>query len=137
MGSLSGSPAFWQATSDRLLSPERQRFLSVNGVRFATIEASAWPPLKAEIERHAGVMSQISMVRGTGRAEIAIRSTASQTLFFFGEDGRLQGRSFENSENFWGLRFSTLIRPSGARWPGCLPGCTDLAAADTRNPPEQ
>lgn len=105
MGSLSGSPAFWQTTSDRMLTPSQQRFLSANGMRFATIEASAWPGLKSEIERHAGVMSQTSMARTTGRAEIEIRSVPSQTLFFFGQDGRLQGRSFEGSDNFWGLRF--------------------------------
>lgn len=105
MGSLSGSPSFWQATSDRMLTPSQQRFLSANGMRFATIEASAWPPLKAEIERHAGVTSQTSMARTTGRAEIEIRTVPSQTLFFFGQDGLLQGRSFEGSEDFWGLRF--------------------------------
>jgi len=75
-------------------------------MRFATIETSDWPPMKAEIERHAGVMSQTSMARGTGRVEISIRSVPSQSLFFFAQDGRLQGRSFAESDNFWGLRFT-------------------------------
>jgi hypothetical protein len=105
MGSLSGNPAFWQATSDRTFSPEQQQYLSANGMRFATIEASAWPSLKSEIERHAGVSSRTSTAHGTGRAEIEVRSVPSQTLFFFGADGRLQGRSFADSDNFWGLRF--------------------------------
>lgn len=106
IGSLSGSPAFWQVTSDRMLTPRQQQSLLANGMHFATIEASAWSPLKSEIERHAGVTSRTSMARGTGRAEIDIRSVLSQTLFFFSVDGQLQGRSYGDSDNFWGLRFA-------------------------------
>lgn len=105
-GSLSGSTAFWQAISDRALAPAQQVFLASNGVRMGMIEASAWPSLKTEIDRHVGVVSQTSTIRGDGRAELKVGSAPTQSLFFFDRTGRLQGRTFEDSQNFWGLRFA-------------------------------
>jgi hypothetical protein len=110
-GTLAADRDLWQVISDRTLSPEQQRLFASNGLRIGLMEIGAWQRFKEISDHYPGVTSRATNIRGDVRAEFEPLTADAQTLFYFDRNGRLQGRTFDNSENFWALNFAP--QPSG------------------------
>ena len=106
-GSISKRTAFWQMVDAGLFSSDFRQVLESNGMRTGVMSARDWPEARKALELAPGVMSQVATLAGTTRATVNSQRFAQETIFYFDQGSHLQGRSYENADNFWGVFFAS------------------------------
>lgn len=105
-GTLSERAEFWAMVDARAFSVNFRHVLDSNGIRVGVMSAGDWSEGRKALEMAPGVMSQMATLAGKSRATVNSRRITQQTIFYFDQWSQLQGRSYENADNFWGVFFA-------------------------------
>lgn len=106
-GSISKRAAFWEMVNAGSFSSDFRQVLDSNGMRTGVMAARDWPEARKALELAPGVMSQVATLAGTARATVNSQRFAQETIFYFDQGSHLQGRSYEDADNFWGVFFAS------------------------------
>lgn len=105
-GSVSGQQSLWQIVDTGLFPADVQHRLNLNGVRVGVMSAKSWDDAKKVLELAPDVVSQTATLAGKSRVTLDARKTKQQTIFYFDRDLALQGRSYEEVQDLWGIHFA-------------------------------
>ena len=108
VASISRDEAFWKVINQQAMDPQWLKFLQSTQLRVGLMDLSAWGKLKGVIDHYA-VTSQQTTIQGNARSTIVCKSAAEKSIFFFDRKGRLQGRSYDQSDYLWGITYA--IKP--------------------------
>lgn len=112
LGVLSNDTALGELLSP--LAAADAQALERNGVRLGTAPQERWDEFKAIFDRYSVKTAPTTVIGPSGRSELMMqRSVPSQAIFHLDSQGQLVGRSYDNSDNFWAVRFAPLPQQAG------------------------
>lgn len=114
-GAVSRNEEFWKRVNEDGLDPQTYDVLFRNGVRAGEAAVDDWPYFKEIIDAHPAATQLNSFVAVEARAlELPVRQGVPvQNIFHFDREGRLSGRTHEQSDNLWTLAFLPTPRKEG------------------------
>lgn len=115
VGQISGSGKIWNYVNEEIIPAEWAAHLRRNGLRVGLGNASAWPPIRANLEAIRGVRSTTQppfLVSGGSPLTIELnREPRDQVLFMYRPgDSKPVGAEFRRSVN--GLRIEYAVPPT-------------------------
>jgi hypothetical protein len=112
LGTISRNAQFWKRIDEQAVDVATYDLLYKNGVRVGEAPIAEWDYFRQVMEEHPAVSKGNTLVGHEGKPiELPLRKEVhDQEIFYFDRDNRLQGRSFEQSENFIALTMQTAPR---------------------------
>jgi len=112
LGTISRNTQFWKRVDEQAVDVTTYDLLYKNGVRVGEAPIAEWDYFRQVMEEHPAVSKGNTLVGHEGKPiELPLRKEVrAQDIFYFDRDNRLQGRSFEQSENFIALTLQTAPR---------------------------
>lgn len=113
VGAISTSVDFAGLVDQSQIPAAARQILARNGIRAGLGNHSQWNDFRAVFAGYPATTTPTRAAGSTGRAELMIRrDIPAQTLFYVDSSGDLVGRTYDQSENFWALRFHAVpLRP--------------------------
>ncbi|HEV7301380.1 MAG TPA: hypothetical protein VGN72_18605 [Tepidisphaeraceae bacterium] len=115
-GTVSQSESFWKQVEETALPPETYDVLFKNGVRVGLAPTSEWAFFRDLIAQYPAISQRGEYAGGESKpVEVMIRRDIdSQTIFYLDAANRLQGRSYDRSEDLLSITFQQSPRTPGA-----------------------
>jgi hypothetical protein len=113
-GTISRNAQFWKRVDEDAINVTNYDLLYKNGVRVGQAPISEWDYFRQVMEEHPAVTKANTLVGQEGKpVELPLRKEVrAQDIFYFDADSKLQGRSFDQSENVITLTMQSAPRKS-------------------------
>lgn len=106
MGYLAGNQTLLSLLSPPTATQTATAAMQANGIRIGIISAAQWPKAKQAMELAPSVNSQTATLIGPEHASLSPRDLQHETIFYFDNDHRLQGRTFDEAHIYWSIFFA-------------------------------
>ncbi len=115
IGAVSRSREFWKRIDEQSVDVATYDLLLKNGFRVGVAPAREWDYFRAIIEQHPSARRQMTVTAGdAGSLELLMKKVPDgQDLWYFSDDGRLIGRTYDRSENILQVSFQAAPRKPG------------------------
>ena len=115
VGAISRSREFWKRVDEQSVDVATYDLLLKNGFRVGVAPASEWNYFRGIIEQHPAGKRQMTVTAGdAGSLELLMKKVPDgQDLWYFTDDGRLIGRTYDRSENILQVSFQAAPRKPG------------------------
>ena len=117
-GAISRSEEFWKHVDEQQVDVGTYDLLRKNGWRVGTARSDEWPYFRDIIDGYPAsskpYMLPADKAGGASSLEVPMREGVSdQNIFYFGDDNRLWGRSYERCDNLLSISLEQAPRKAG------------------------